>query len=294
MTEPYKDQKSWRERLQHTYRLIIMNNETFEEIGSYRLSLLNAYILASMLAVSVAAVVITLIVFTPLKRMIPGYGDVRRDQELMRIYQQLDSMEQIVEAHRIYTENFRKMLIAEVDTFVQKPETLAGEDDSLELVAIGPSEEEELLREEVALEELSANVARAVNVAPREVPIEQLYFVPPLRGEVSAGFMPDKKHFGIDILAPRNTPVKAAMDGWVVFSDWTLETGNTLAIQHPNNILTFYKHNSSLLKHVGDYVRAGEAVAIIGNTGALTTGPHLHFELWYKGKPVNPVDYITF
>ncbi len=294
MTEPYKEQKSWRERLQHTYRLIIMNNETFEEIGSYRLSLLNVYILVSMLAVSVATLVIMLIAFTPLKRMIPGYGDVRRDQELVRIYQQLDSMEQIVEAHRIYTENFRKMLTAEVDTFVQKPERLAGEDDSLELLAIGPSEEEELLREEVALEELSADVARAVNVAPREVPIEQLYFVPPLRGEISAGFMPDKKHFGIDILAPRNTPVKAAMDGWVVFSDWTLETGNTLAIQHPNNILTFYKHNSSLLKHVGDYVRAGEAVAIIGNTGALSTGPHLHFELWYKGKPVNPVDYITF
>ncbi len=294
MAEENKDQQGWRERLQHTYRLVIMNNETFEEIGSYRLSLLNVYVLVSTLVVTLAAIVLMLIVFTPLKRMIPGYADVHRDQELIRIYQQLDSMEQIIEAQRVYTENFRKMLTAQVDTFVQKPETLSGEDDSLDLLAVGPSEEEELLRQEVELEELTANLVGQVNVSPRELPLEQLYFVPPLQGEISAGFMPDKKHYGIDILAPLNTPVKAAMDGWVVFSDWTLETGNTLAIQHPNNVITFYKHNSSLLKHVGDYVRAGEAVAIIGNTGALTSGPHLHFELWYKGKPVNPVDYITF
>jgi murein DD-endopeptidase MepM/ murein hydrolase activator NlpD len=106
--------------------------------------------------------------------------------------------------------------------------------------------------------------------------------------------MPEKRHFGIDILAPRNTPIKSALDGWVVQSDWTLETGNTIGIQHENNIITFYKHNSVLLKKVGSYVKAGEAVAIIGNTGEMTDGPHLHFELWYKGNPVDPADYINF
>ena len=104
----------------------------------------------------------------------------------------------------------------------------------------------------------------------------------------------DKKHFGVDVLAPKNTPVKAVLDGIVVSSDWSMETGHSLCVQHPNNILSFYKHNSKLLKSTGDVVKSGEAIAIIGNSGTLTDGPHLHFELWYKGKSVNPTEYILF
>jgi len=121
-----------------------------------------------------------------------------------------------------------------------------------------------------------------------------MYFTSPLNGEVAAAFMPDKGHYGIDILAPKNTAIKAAMDGYVFFSDWTLETGNTIGIQHTNNVITFYKHNATLLKKAGNFVRAGEGVAIIGNTGELTNGPHLHFELWHKGKPVDPGEYVDF
>ncbi|MGB1217057.1 MAG: M23 family metallopeptidase, partial [Saprospiraceae bacterium] len=125
-------------------------------------------------------------------------------------------------------------------------------------------------------------------------PIEQLFFVAPVRGDVSEGFRPDKKHWGVDLLAPKDTPIQAAMRGIVIFSDWTQETGHTLAIQHDNNIVTFYKHNSTLLKNVGDLVKSGEAIAIIGNTGTLSSGPHLHFEVWYNGNPIDPVDYISF
>ena len=106
--------------------------------------------------------------------------------------------------------------------------------------------------------------------------------------------MPDQDHNGLDILAPKNTPIKAVMDGVVILSDWTLETGNTIGIMHDNQVMSFYKHNSSLLKKNGAIVRAGEAIAIIGNTGTLSSGPHLHFELWYKGKPVDPSRYINF
>ena len=125
-------------------------------------------------------------------------------------------------------------------------------------------------------------------------PLAQLYFIPPVSGEISAGFMIDENHYGVDVLAPKNTPVKAVMDGYVISSDWTLETGNTIGIQHDNKMISFYKHNSQLLKSTGDQVRAGEAVAIIGNSGTLSDGPHLHFELWYDGKPLNPEDYIKF
>ena len=152
------------------------------------------------------------------------------------------------------------------------------------------------MRQEVELQEVgeAAQRSRTTNFSPRDVPLEQMYFTPPVNGEISAAYMPDRKHFGVDILAPKNTAVKAAMDGYIFFSDWTLETGNTIGIQHANNTITFYKHNSVLLKKAGSFVKAGEAVAIIGNTGTLSDGPHLHFELWNRGKPVNPTDFISF
>ena len=141
---------------------------------------------------------------------------------------------------------------------------------------------------------ISQSSAPASSQQKADTPLEQLFFTPPLTGEISAGFMPDKKHYGIDILAPMNTPIKAVMNGRVIASDWTLETGHTIGIQHDNNLVSFYKHNSTLLKEVGSYVKAGEAVAIIGNSGTLSDGPHLHFELWYKGVPVDPAQYLSF
>jgi murein DD-endopeptidase MepM/ murein hydrolase activator NlpD len=113
-------------------------------------------------------------------------------------------------------------------------------------------------------------------------------------GSISLEFDLEKKHFGVDINAPANTPIKAVLSGYIIFSGWTLETGNTIGIQHDQNLISFYKHNSSLLQEDGAFVQAGEAVAIIGNTGTLSTGPHLHFELWLAGKPVNPTNYINF
>ncbi|MBK8491772.1 MAG: M23 family metallopeptidase [Saprospirales bacterium] len=186
------------------------------------------------------------------------------------------------------------MLAGEGETLQEVPEgQYAPGDSNLHIDRI---EEDEMLRQEVEMDEIRAigqtEDLRTQRVA--EVPLEQLYFTPPLTGEISAGFMLDKKHFGVDILAPRNTPVKAVMDGWVIASDWTLETGNTIGIQHDNNLISFYKHNSALLKEIGSYVKAGEAVAIIGNSGTLSDGPHLHFELWHKGVPVDPDQYINF
>ena len=124
--------------------------------------------------------------------------------------------------------------------------------------------------------------------------LEGINFFAPVNGTISAPFMNPQGHLGVDVLTPKNTAVKAALEGIVISSDWTLETGNTITIQHINNILTSYKHNSVLLKKVGSHVKAGEAIAIVGNSGKLTSGPHLHFELWVNGKPLNPQDFINF
>ncbi|RMG84692.1 MAG: M23 family metallopeptidase [Bacteroidetes bacterium] len=296
MSEENKQELTFWERLQHTYRLVIMNNETFEEVGSYRLSLLNVYIIISSLIVLTTAIVVSIIVFTPAKRLIPGYGDVHVRAEVARINQQLDSMERLFAVQKTYTENFRKMVVGDVDTLVEDvPGSALLNEDSL-AIDITPVEEDKILRQEVELEELNATAQKTkrTNFSPGDVPLEQMYFSSPISGEISENFQPDLKHYGVDIIAPKNTPIKAIMDGWVIFSDYTVETGNTIGIQHPNNVISFYKHNSALLKKTGDFVKAGEAIAIIGNTGELTNGPHLHFELWHKGKPVDPRDFIMF
>jgi murein DD-endopeptidase MepM/ murein hydrolase activator NlpD len=285
----------WKQSLRHTYRLVIMNNDTFEEVGSYRLTLLNVYVAVSTILVLVAFLVVMAVAFTPLKRYMPGYG-VGGDQreEVERLYREVRRMEKDLAAHEKYSENIRRILVGDVDSFaiVRKAEPALL--DTIEEVERSLSEDQ--LRQEIELQEVgqAARSNRTVNFSPNDTPLEQMYFIPPIKGEISANFNAEQQHYGIDILAPKNTAIKAALDGYIFFSDWTMETGNTLGIQHTNNTVTFYKHNSVLLKKAGSYVKAGEAVAIIGNTGTLTNGPHLHFELWYKGKAVDPAEYVNF
>jgi len=287
-----------KENLQHTYRFIIMNNETFEEVGSYRLTLLNVYIAASTILVIVALMVVLAIAFTPLRRYVPGYGEGGQERrKVERLYREVEQLEKQLLAHKKYSDNIQRILVGDVETEKDvQQEELQRPPSKDSLQAVERSKEEEQLRQEMELREIGASArrTRTANFSPRDIPLEQMFFSPPVTGEISAGFMPDKKHYGVDILAPKNRAIKAAMDGYIFFADWTLETGNTIGIQHTNNLITFYKHNSALLKKSGSFVKAGEAVAIIGNTGTLTDGPHLHFELWHKGKPLDPAEYINF
>ncbi len=282
------------ERLKTTYRLVVMNHETFEEIRSFKLSLLNVYVFLSTLMVAVALLVASLIIFTPLKRYIPGFGDLKEYQEIMRLSQKVDELEDEIKAHQTYTDNFKRMLTSDVETEKDVPKKPLELPDSAYVVKRIP--EDERMRQNLEVVSTSYNstgASQLVNVSPKDVPLSQFYFMAPLVGEISKPF-DLKKHPAIDIVAPKNTAIKAMMDGFVISADWSLEFGNTICIQHSNNIITFYKHNSSLLKKTGTFVKAGEAIAIIGNTGELTSGPHLHFELWHKGKPINPIEYMKF
>jgi murein DD-endopeptidase MepM/ murein hydrolase activator NlpD len=291
--ENIEGKKPLMQRLKTTYRLVVMNHETFEEIRSFKLSLLNVYVFLSTLMVAVALLVASLIVLTPLKRYIPGFGDLKEYKEVMRLSNKVDELEDEIKAHQTYTDNFRRMLTSDVETEKEVPKESVELPDSAYVIKRIP--EDEKLRQ--SLEVVSGNnnngYSQLVNVSPKDVPLSQFYFIAPLVGEVSKAF-DSKKHPAIDVLAPKDTPVKAIMDGYVVSADWSLEFGNTIALQHSNNILTFYKHNSTILKKSGSFVKAGEAIAIIGNTGELSSGPHLHFELWHKGKPINPAEYIKF
>ncbi|MFT6320658.1 MAG: murein DD-endopeptidase MepM/ murein hydrolase activator NlpD [Granulosicoccus sp.] len=296
MSTENNEEKGWanfKEKLQNTYRLVVMNDESFEEVGSYKLSLLNLYVAISAAIVLVVILVSTLIFFTPIKRFVPGYGDASSG-DLLEINKTIANLEKQLKEQKNYTDSFRRMITGDDETESDVKEEKILEIDSLQSVAI--IKEDEILRQEVEEDVQSQQRQKlgSINISSNEMPLEQLYFIPPITGVVSEQFMPDKKHYGTDILAPKNTPVKATLDGFVISSDWTLETGNTISIQHSNNLISFYKHNSALLKEIGNPVKAGEAVAIIGNTGTLSNGPHLHFELWHKGKPINPEDFITF
>jgi murein DD-endopeptidase MepM/ murein hydrolase activator NlpD len=294
------DDRSLMKQLQDKYRLVIMNDETFEEVTSLKLSPLSVYIFLSSLVVGTAILMTLLIVYTPLKRYIPGYGDFRRDAEIAELTAKVAGLEDEVNAQRAYSDNFRKILVGDMSDFtkeaVQKKGQPANPADTAAKVVDRITEDEQL-RAAVATGTFSGSEpasATFTTLLSREQPLEQQFFMPPVSGEVISVFDLPKKHYGLDVAAPKNTAVKAAADGVVISAGYTVETGYSIAIQHPNNVVTMYKHNSVLLKEAGSIIKAGEAIAIIGNSGENTSGPHLHFELWHKGRPVNPSDYINF
>ncbi len=297
--KPTSGWQRWRESLNNRYLLQVMNEETFEEVRSFQLSLMNVYLALSSIVVLVALVVVLVIAYTPIKKYLPGFGDVVAKEDLVELYGEMSALERELEAQTAYAESFRKLLLGEYQSVLEAQEqidssALANLDD-IEEVTI--SAEEVQLRREMELESVG-QAARSSRQQPisgsRDVPLEQLFFVAPVRGEIIGGFDADDEHHGVDIIAPKGTAIKAAMDGFVILSDYTYNTGYTIGIQHQNGVISFYKHNAELLKTVGSFVKGGEAIAIIGNTGHLTTGPHLHFELWWRGVPVDPVDYIRF
>lgn len=288
-----REQSFW-ERLRYNYRLVIMNNETFKEISSYRLSLLHLYILVGITFLMLAVMMWFIIAFTPLRKYVPGYeGSENHQAQLLELNETIVLLERQIEQNDNRMKGFLKFINGEVET-AEDMQLEQIEQDNIPL-SVNPIKEDSILRREIEMEDVgieAKELRRTINFSNNRSP-EQLYLIPPVKGSLSKGYNAEQNHFGIDFIAPQNTPILSVMDGFVFFSDWTMETGNTIGIQHANNVITFYKHNSVLLKKVGDYVKAGEAIAVIGNTGVKTDGPHLHFELWIRGRHVDPSEYFT-
>lgn len=295
------DGRSLMEKLRDKYRLVIQNDETFEEVASLKLSPLSVYVAISSLIVGTAILVTLLIIWTPLKRYIPGYGDFTRDSEVAELTAKVKNLEDEIQATRNYADNIRNIINGDYSKMTKDYALKQGppEDSAFALpTSVERIPEDDELRSDVAKGSVTSPSpvagAAAETFVARDKPLEQLYFVPPVSGEITARFDQAKDHFGVDVAAPKNTAVKAAADGMVISAGFSVETGYSIAVQHPNNVVTMYKHNSVLLKKQGSAVKAGEAIAIVGNTGEQSTGPHLHFELWYKGRPVDASNYINF
>ena len=292
MAKGNKKTNLWLEKLRTKYKLVLMHDKTFEVQTSLRLSLLNVIILFSTLLVLVGMIVYLAIVFTPLKNLVVGYSEVNTTRQITKNNRTTDSMLLSLKAYDIYFANLQKRLSGEIDTIVPL-DSIEKKDYSN--IKIGEaSETDKMLRDQVSQEDLF-NLSLA---DPREVTsdqnLESLHFFPPVKGSVTSEFSSREKHYGIDIVAPENTPVKACLSGVVIDSYWSLESGNVIILQHDHGLISFYKHNSQILKKTGNSVKAGDVIAVIGNTGEMSSGPHLHFELWHQKNPINPKDYINF
>ncbi len=282
------------ERLRNKYRLVVMNEDTYEEKVSFRLSRLNVFTITGITIVFLIILTTLLIAFTPLREYIPGYTDVTMQRRIIELQDQADSLQRDVEQKNVFLRNL--LSIIEGKEIVEDTANMvAAEGANYDEIEYSRSPEDSLLRSEYENEssyDLFYNENEEL-AAPVSSLSSYLFFTP-LKGIITTKFNLAEQHFGIDVVAKRNEAVKATLDGTVVFSDWTIETGYVISIQHQGNFISVYKHNSVLLKKMGSVVKAGEPIAIVGESGELTTGPHLHFELWNNGVPVDPTEYVVF
>ncbi len=285
----------WYRKLRDKYRLVILNDDTFEEKLSFRLSRLNVFVVTGMIAIIFIFLTTYLIAFTPLKEFIPGYNDAGVQEDIYELTIQADSLEKALRAKDLFIENLRKVITGDIDMPDEsKPVSDTINHDKYSKITLQKSREDSILRAEY--EQSNKYNIRTFrddnkrNVSTVGIPA----FFTPVKGIVTNHFNIQAKHFGIDIAAPKEESIKAVYDGTVIFSEWSSSTGHVIALQHPNNVISVYKHNSVILKKQGSFVKAGESIAIIGESGELSTGPHLHFELWMNGNPVNPENFVIF
>jgi murein DD-endopeptidase MepM/ murein hydrolase activator NlpD len=284
--------KRWYQRMRARYRLVIRDDETYEEKLSFRLSRLNVFVFAGSIAILLIILTTYIIAFTSLREYIPGYTDVNLSKNVYELHTRADSLEFVLGVNERYLSNLRLVLLGEEpeDINYERNDTLVRQYTE---VQITHSKADSLLREEFENQVRTYSITGTTEIIPTQRATGLLFFSP-LKGIVTNEFNPLENHYGIDIVAPENEVVKATLDGIVLISSWTIETGHVIVLQHQQNYVSVYKHNAVLFKKEGAYVRAGEPIAIVGESGEHSTGPHLHFELWHNGNALNPRDYMIF
>ncbi len=280
------------DKLKEKYKLVILNDDTFEEKASFNASLWYLIIGTVAFAILFIFLTITTIKLTPLREYLSVNTDANSKKEIIAAYSKADSLQQLAKANEVYLENLKNVMNGSIgNTNIKKPENDNSKATDSIVLNQKISKEEKDLRKMIESEgkfDLNEDESKP------KTGISSYTFFSPLHGQITQDFDPKKQHFGIDIATRKNENIKATLEGTVVFSNFTSETGYVIAIQHSNNLLSFYKHCSVLLKKAGSFVRVGEVIAIVGNSGEYSTGPHLHFELWLNGTAVDPKNYMTF
>ncbi|MBQ2112913.1 MAG: M23 family metallopeptidase [Bacteroidales bacterium] len=271
------------------FRLALIDDRTHQHLLKIHFTRTSFAVAIISILVVLTAIIYSIIAFTPVRTFIPGYPDAHSKRAAIQNAMRIDSLESVIYRWELYSENLRRVVEGEeplkIDSLINAGQT--GRETSSDLTELAMKDS--LLRQHVKEEEQFDISDRD----KRNLPIEGLHFFTPLKGAVSQQYDP-AVHPYIDIAAPAGSVVKAVLDGTVINDGWSEEAGYTIQIQHDGDIISIYKHNEKLLKKTGDKVTAGSPIALVGNTGSLSTGEHLHFELWYKGETVNPAKYINF
>ncbi|MCB8995389.1 MAG: M23 family metallopeptidase [Bacteroidales bacterium] len=268
----------------------MLNDSTFEEVGFIRLSRLNLISVGGTLVILSIALVYVSIAYTPIRETIPGYPNSEMRNNIVQNAILLDSLKEELRYRDQFFMNLNKIISGEApQDYLNSPDDSTA---NYQYLSFTRSPADSILRQEIDLnDKLRIPVA---NNSQSNSSLEKMHFFTPVVGVITNPFNSLNSHFGTDVVAAPNEVVKATLDGTVIMASWTLETGYVIQLQHTNNLISVYKHNAELLKKVGMRVKAGDAIAIVGNSGELTTGPHLHFELWQNGVALNPENYIKF
>lgn len=291
MAKKEKRKEKWNDR----FRFAVFNDTTFEELWRVRLTRANALLAAALLVVLILALNTSLIAFTNLREFIPGYPDVEMRRNILMNAIMLDSLEHELEIRDKYFRDLNDVVSGK-----QPIGSIAMRDSTRDYdnIVFRRSAEDSLFKARVEEEEkysLSATSTMAATGSEQGTSLANIHFFPPVKGIISSNFDTRTRHYATDIVTQPKAVVSSTLEGTVIMTGWTMETGFVIAIQHANNLLSVYKHNARLLKEMGDRVWAGEAISIVGDSGELyTSGPHLHFELWHNGVPLDPAQYIYF
>ncbi len=288
MEEKKKESKKIKRKLLDKYRLVILNENTFEERLSFKLTRLNVFVLASISVIVLITATYALIAFTPLREYIPGYSSTKLKKKAIELNYKTDSLQQVISMNERYYSSIKKVLQGDVSaTDFNRDSIIEAAKLEISEVDLNPNLEDSLLRQKVDKEDKYNLFESATSAA-------NFVLFPPVNGTISEPYNLKEKHYAVDVVVAKDAPIKATADGIVIFAEWTTSTGHVIIIEHSYGLISVYKHNAALTKTQGDLVKAGEVIATAGSSGELSTGPHLHFELWNDGYPINPTNFIDF
>ncbi len=288
MSEKRLKRKILKKKLFTKNRLVILNEDTFAEVFSLRLTLMNVFVVATIGALLIIFVTTYIIAFTPLREYIPGYASSKLKKDATELALKSDSLSKALKKNEAYIASIRKVLTGDLEyAKFSKDSITATTSEPISEQDLQPSKADLKLREEVARED-------KYNLFEKAKPKVSVVLFPPVKGMITEKFNPKEKHYAVDVALAKNTPIKSILSGTVIFADWTPNTGNVVIIRHNNGFISVYKHAASLTVAQGDALRTGEVIALAGSTGQESTGVHLHFELWKDGYPIDPSIFIEF
>lgn len=283
-----KQKKNSINKLTRSYKVVVSSEDTFEERLSFSTNKFNVFLVLSLYSIILIAFTISVVFFTQIREMVPGYSSSDLLTQAIYLTKKTDSLENELELNNTFYKSIENVLSGKTEQIIYKDTlALSNEKDNIDFQAVLTNAEDSILRKYVEEED-------KFNLTKNELVIENKMFVSPVKGQITQKFDPLNNHFALDILVDTGTPVKSILEGKVIFSEWSVDTGHVLIIDHGDDIISVYKHNSKVLKTQNNFVKAGEVIAYSGNQGTLSTGPHLHFELWKNGTPINPEPLFNF